>query len=247
MSPRGSPDTHQAANTIDHPYDPILPQNAAPTNLLLSLALLVIVSTTNAVSTRNYAHRHCSGRFGQCTDLSEFHCCDCTVNTTDSVHRPDYESSSFRHPPFAGLGLTCGGRGRETCGRVNGAPWRDGSCARRGGELAGSFWFSCRGCPFPGGGVDASGDDGRNGNDDDIQEIQAGMGFAQELLDQKKHLSSVGPDIVSVEGHLFPVNYETPREVTEDIYRVFDNPVHGYKDLPKEVRGYELVNVYDSM
>ncbi|CAL5873287.1 uncharacterized protein PFLUO_LOCUS7558 [Penicillium psychrofluorescens] len=222
--------------------------------MLLSLTLLTILSTTNAVSIRNYDHRHCSGRFEKCTDLREFQCCDRTANTTDSVQRPDYRSSSFRHLPAAGLGLTCDGRGRETCGRVNDATWGDDSCAGRGGDLAGSFWFSCRGCPFPGGGDGGDGGDGggdgRNGDDnddDDTQARQAAVGFAQELLDQKKHLSSVIPDAVGIEGHLLPVNYGTPREVTEEVYRVFDNPALGYKDLPKEVRGYELVNVNDSM
>lgn len=156
---------------------------------------------------------------------------------------------SFCHLPAAGLRVTCDGRGRETCGRINDATWGNDSCPGRVGDLAGSFWFSCRWCSFPGGGSGDGGGDGRNGDDDDddTPARQAATGFAQELLDQKKHLSSVMPDVVRIEGQLFPVNYDMPREVTEEINRVFDNPALGYKDLPKEVRGYELVNLDDSM
>lgn len=59
---------------------------------------------------------------------------------------------------------------------------------------------------------------------------------------RKQHVASlVQPDLVSIDGHLFPVNYGVPDEVTAEVYRVFDDVALGFGNLAAFVLSYEMV------
>lgn len=54
-------------------------------------------------------------------------------------------------------------------------------------------------------------------------------------------MDSVMPDAVGIESRLFRVNYDTPKEVTEAIYRVYHDAGLGVKDMPQELLRYEVM------
>lgn len=59
---------------------------------------------------------------------------------------------------------------------------------------------------------------------------------------REQHVTGlVQPDLVSIEGHLFPVNLGVPADVTAEVYRVFDDVALEMKDLSAHVLSYELV------
>lgn len=199
--------------------------------LNLSFFLNALLATlTAAVNIRNYNRAGCQGRYEQCSDINENVCCD-RIATGIATNRTSYSSSTFSNLPATALGLVCQSQSRhDHCGQVVDASWGDSACAGRGSDLTGSFWFTCRGCPWP------TSTPGWNTSVVDNS--------VWTVLDtaRKQHVTGlVQPDLVSIEGHLFPVNFAVPDDVTRAIYRVFDDVALNISDLPPHVLSYELV------
>ncbi|KAJ5166009.1 hypothetical protein N7492_006305 [Penicillium capsulatum] len=195
---------------------------------LIRLSLLATLAA--AVNIRNYNHAGCQGRYEQCSDINENVCCD-RIAVGRNASRNSYSSSTFSNLPATALGLVCQSQSRyDHCSQVVDASWGDNACAGRGNDLAGSFWFTCHGCPWP---TPTPG-----GNTTVVEDaVWAVLRVAHE-----QHVAGlVQADLVSIEGHLFPVNYGVPGDVTGEVYRVFDNDSLGLDDLPAHVRSYELV------
>ena len=212
-------------------------------HLHTSLLLIpVLTSLTTAVSIRNYNHVGCQGRYEQCSDINENVCCDRIHNGINStILRTSYSTSSFRNLPPTAIGLACQSQSRhDHCGQVVDVSWGDSACAGRGNDLTGSFWFTCLGCPFP----PPPGNGTGNGTDSGGSNGTSVQGDVPVMLDvaRKQHVASlVQPDLVSIDGHLFPVNYGVPDEVTAEVYRVFDDVALGFGNLAAFVLSYEMV------
>lgn len=53
-------------------------------------------------------------------------------------------------------------------------------------------------------------------------------------------IGSVDPDLTSIDGHLFKINYDVPQEVTEALYELNFQEAK-YEDIPREFLKYEVV------
>ncbi|KAJ6164900.1 hypothetical protein N7470_003572 [Penicillium chermesinum] len=206
--------------------------------LLLSLPIL-----TTAVTIRNYNHPNCQGRYEQCSDINENVCCDRAAGRPGQTDT-SFGSSAYNSLPAAGLGLSCQTLGRsQHCGQVVDASWGDSACAGRGGELTGSFWFTCQGCPFQPAGGSQNGTRGPVEGDSEavyVSMVEEGVRRAWE-----HEIGAVKPDVVGIDGRAFRVNYGVPEHVTNEIYAVFEDMSLGYKNFPADVMEFEILPMSD--
>lgn len=219
--------------------------------------LLFLPTLAIAVSIRNYNQANCQGRYQQCSNINENVCCD---RSTGNFQNNDtsFGSSAYNSLPTAGLGLACQVLGRNLhCGQVVDASWGDSACAGRGSDLTGSFWFTCQGCPFhpAGGGGDRGGNGSSGSNSAGTGTGGPGQGGAVYTYSlgegkkqvEKKGIPAVKPDLISIDGHLFNINYRVPVDITEAIYQIFDNPALGYNDFSDDLLKFEVAVGYEEM
>ncbi|KAF5580586.1 uncharacterized protein FSUBG_13346 [Fusarium subglutinans] len=64
--------------------------------------------------------------------------------------------------------------------------------------------------------------------------------LAQRALEEHAPLKDVEPDIVSIDGHRFHINYGVPQEVTDKLYALFDQDDVKYEDIPDGLKAYEV-------
>jgi hypothetical protein len=51
-------------------------------------------------------------------------------------------------------------------------------------------------------------------------------------------MRSVAEDRLSIDGHVFRVNYEIPKEITRQLEELFDRDVK-YEEIPEDLKAYE--------
>ncbi|KAJ5624410.1 hypothetical protein N7510_000719 [Penicillium lagena] len=52
-------------------------------------------------------------------------------------------------------------------------------------------------------------------------------------------MRSVAPDLLSIDGHVFRVNYDVPEEITLQLEELFYRDA-GYEEIPEDLKAYEI-------
>lgn len=211
------------------------------TKMLLIFYLLPAVAV--AVNIRNYNRVNCQGRYEQCSNINENVCCDRSAGSSRN-NDTSFASSAHTGLPATGLALACQSLGRsQHCGQVVDASWGDSACAGRGSDLSGSFWFTCLGCPFPppaggNGTTNSTTIGGGSAEEEAFYDDALSEGQAQA---DAKNLVAVKPDLISIDGHLFEINYAVPENITREFYRVYDDLNLDFNDLSDSLRSREVI------
>ncbi|KAF5702381.1 hypothetical protein FGLOB1_9634 [Fusarium globosum] len=64
--------------------------------------------------------------------------------------------------------------------------------------------------------------------------------LAQRALEEHGPLKEVEPNIVSIDGHRFRINYGVRQEVTDRLNELFDRDEVKYEDIPDDLKEYEV-------
>ncbi|CAL5871814.1 uncharacterized protein PFLUO_LOCUS6067 [Penicillium psychrofluorescens] len=51
--------------------------------------------------------------------------------------------------------------------------------------------------------------------------------------------TSQAPDALSIDGHVFRINYDVPKEITEELEELFDRD-EKYEEIPEHLKAYEI-------
>ncbi|KAF9885428.1 hypothetical protein FE257_012950 [Aspergillus nanangensis] len=201
-----------------------------PTLLLTLWSILVLLTVVIAIDIHNYQLRNCEGNFARCNNIRPCHCC--TVAHEPEGHPPDtpwehdWVSSSYHDldsSDQAGISTLWGKKYKLENGHHD--P-HEQVCLNLA-HARSSFWFRnqrphCRreqACPWI---VDG-------GDHLAVMDSADAMNSTQCAL----------CDEISIDNHLFKVNYDVSANVTAALMRVW-NSGGGYDRIPEEIRLLEV-------
>ncbi|KAH8424806.1 uncharacterized protein LDX57_002549 [Aspergillus melleus] len=181
--------------------------------------LFLLSPFVSTVTIEHYRTATCKGNHVTCSGIREFQCCNVKPNR-QSV----FSSAKFRGLPTTAIGNVCRLKGSNDCGSVQKSVRGLNQCAALG-NARGSFWFDCR----------------RNRQCSRLQSREEVNATAVDGFMGSQANETILPNIVGIGGHLFPVYYDTPENITVILIEIFEND-GSYEDVPEEVRGMEITD-----
>lgn len=186
--------------------------------MLLSTFLLpvMLVSAVSAVSITNYVNRGCSGSSRMCTNIAAHRCCSSRTRV--------FSSSRFVGTVDSELGSVCTKQGNNYCGKIKATKNGRNICVDRPVDqmlgLRGSYWFSCLTCTK--------------------KRFRRDIG-AEFIGQNSTVVESVLEDKLTIDGHMFEINYDVPANITGHLEVLFDKDA-SYEDVPTELLEWEVSN-----